>query len=257
MLLDWFTVAAQTVNFLVLVYLLKRFLYGPIIKAIDEREKRIHSRLAQADTKMKEAEQKASALDAERAAFDDQQQEMFAKAKKNAEKLENELVVQAKAGAAAAKTKWLQALDQEKVRFLREIRQRAGAGVVKVVERILQDMAGEELEEMILDRFLDRVRTMPPDEKKKLEDIIARGEDLVVRFSIEAPQYLAKRISSFFQTEFSVSKNFVFEKTEDLVAGIELISQDHKVSFSIADYLEQLYKELDLVVAQKELTHAG
>jgi len=36
-LIDWFTVIAQIINFLVLVYLLKRFLYGPIIRVIDER----------------------------------------------------------------------------------------------------------------------------------------------------------------------------------------------------------------------------
>jgi F-type H+-transporting ATPase subunit b len=41
MLIDWFTVAAQIVNFLILVWLLKHFLYKPILDAIDAREKRI------------------------------------------------------------------------------------------------------------------------------------------------------------------------------------------------------------------------
>ena len=41
MLIDWFTVAAQAVNFLLLVWLLKRFLHKPVLAAIDEREKRI------------------------------------------------------------------------------------------------------------------------------------------------------------------------------------------------------------------------
>ena len=46
MLIDWFTVAAQAVNFLILVWLLKRFLYKPVLAAIDEREKRIATQLA-------------------------------------------------------------------------------------------------------------------------------------------------------------------------------------------------------------------
>jgi hypothetical protein len=41
MLIDWFTVGAQIVNFLILVWLLKHFLYKPILNAIDAREKRI------------------------------------------------------------------------------------------------------------------------------------------------------------------------------------------------------------------------
>jgi F-type H+-transporting ATPase subunit b len=51
MLIDWFTVAAQVVNFLILVWLMKRFLYKPILHAIDEREKRIATELANADNK--------------------------------------------------------------------------------------------------------------------------------------------------------------------------------------------------------------
>ena len=49
MLIDWFTVGAQALNFLILVWLMKRFLYKPILRAIDEREKRIASELADAE----------------------------------------------------------------------------------------------------------------------------------------------------------------------------------------------------------------
>jgi F-type H+-transporting ATPase subunit b len=38
MLIDWFTVGAQAVNFLILVWLLKRFLYRPVLAAVDARE---------------------------------------------------------------------------------------------------------------------------------------------------------------------------------------------------------------------------
>jgi len=38
MLIDWFTVVAQVINFLILVWLMKRFLYKPILNAIAARE---------------------------------------------------------------------------------------------------------------------------------------------------------------------------------------------------------------------------
>ena len=57
--IDWFTVVAQAINFLILVWLLKRFLYKPILHAIDEREKGIAAQLAQAEAK--KAERKRSA----------------------------------------------------------------------------------------------------------------------------------------------------------------------------------------------------
>jgi F-type H+-transporting ATPase subunit c len=51
MLIDWFTVGAQLLNFLILAWLLKRFLYRPILDALDAREQRIAAELADADAK--------------------------------------------------------------------------------------------------------------------------------------------------------------------------------------------------------------
>ena len=49
--IDWFTVLVQAINFLILVWLLKRFLYKPILHAIDEREKGIATQLADVEAK--------------------------------------------------------------------------------------------------------------------------------------------------------------------------------------------------------------
>ena len=51
MLMDWFTIGAQALNFLILVWLMRRFLYKPILHAIDAREQRIAKEIADADAK--------------------------------------------------------------------------------------------------------------------------------------------------------------------------------------------------------------
>ena len=56
MLIDWFTVIAQLINFLILIYLLKRFLYKPILNAIDARELRIANELDDAKKKQEQAD---------------------------------------------------------------------------------------------------------------------------------------------------------------------------------------------------------
>ena len=48
MSIDWITVIAQIANFLVLVWLLKRFLYRPILDGIDAREAEIARSMAEA-----------------------------------------------------------------------------------------------------------------------------------------------------------------------------------------------------------------
>ena len=77
MLIDWFTVAAQALNFLVLVWLMKRFLYKPILHAIDEREKRIAAEMANADKKKAEAEKESDEFKHKNEEFDRQTRRAF------------------------------------------------------------------------------------------------------------------------------------------------------------------------------------
>ena len=70
MLIDWFTVGAQALNFLNLVWLLKHFLYKPILNAIDTREKGIAAKLADADAKTKEAQKEHDQFDQKKKDFD-------------------------------------------------------------------------------------------------------------------------------------------------------------------------------------------
>ena len=54
--INWFTVIAQLVNFALLVWLMKRFLYAPVLAAIDAREKKITAQLTAAKTQQAEAQ---------------------------------------------------------------------------------------------------------------------------------------------------------------------------------------------------------
>ena len=92
MLIDWFTVVAQIVNFLVLVALLKHFLYGRLIEAIDDRENRIARRLAEAGEKNKEAERRVEEMRAQAAEQERQRAEMLAQAQHEADDRRNEMI---------------------------------------------------------------------------------------------------------------------------------------------------------------------
>ena len=56
MLIDWFTVGAQVVNFLILVWLLRRFLYKPVLAAIDAREKKVAAKIGNASAQEAQAQ---------------------------------------------------------------------------------------------------------------------------------------------------------------------------------------------------------
>src|ERR1022692_4569833 len=80
MLIDWFTVGAQALNFLILVWLMRRFLYQPILHAIDEREKHVATELANADAKKAEAQKEHDEFQRKNAEFDQQRAALLSKA---------------------------------------------------------------------------------------------------------------------------------------------------------------------------------
>jgi len=82
MLIDWFTVLAQIVNFLILIFLLKRFLYGPITKAMEEREKKIATAVEQANSAEKKAKQHSEELAMEKQIFLEAREQILAEAKR-------------------------------------------------------------------------------------------------------------------------------------------------------------------------------
>src|SRR5665213_264164 len=84
MLIDWFTVTAQAVNFLILVWLLQRFLYKPVLAAIDARESKIATQLTDAAAVKKEAQKERDDFRAQSAALEQQRGELLGKASADA-----------------------------------------------------------------------------------------------------------------------------------------------------------------------------
>ena len=105
MLIDWFTVAAQAINFLILVWFMKRFLYKPVLNAIDEREKRIATELANADAKQAEAQKQHDEFQQKNTEFDQQRAALLSKATGEAQAERQRLLDEARKAADAASSK--------------------------------------------------------------------------------------------------------------------------------------------------------
>src|SRR5580693_9013750 len=110
MLIDWFTVGAQALNFLILVWLMKRFLYKPIIGAIEAREKLIAAELADAAAKKAEAQKDRDEFQHKNEEFDKQRAALLSKATDDANGERQRLLDEAGKAADALSAKRQQAL---------------------------------------------------------------------------------------------------------------------------------------------------
>jgi F-type H+-transporting ATPase subunit b len=138
MLINWFTVIAQLVNFLILVLLLKRYLYKPILKAIDEREKKIADKITQAEKQDAEAVKEHETFRKKNEEFDHQRTSLLAKATEEAKSSGEELKEKAKTEAEDLKTKLEKTFEEERSRLSQEIVSKTRKEVFSISGKVLK-----------------------------------------------------------------------------------------------------------------------
>src|SRR5271157_2644182 len=168
MLINWFTVIAQAINFLILVWLLKRFLYKPILHAIDQREKGIATQLAQAEAKKAEAQKARDNFLHKNEAFDQERAALLQKATADATAERQRLLDEARKDADALRTKRQNALESEQRNLNVEIIRWTQREVFAITRKTLADLATTSLEERMGDVFVRRIRALTGAAKEQM-----------------------------------------------------------------------------------------
>ncbi len=253
MLIDWFTVCAQTLNFIILVWLLKRFLYKPILDAVDAREKRIAAELADAEAKKAEAQKERDDFHHKNEEFDQQRGMLLSKATDEAKAERQRLLDDARKAADALSAKRHETLLSDAHNLDQAIRQRTQQEVFAIARKALMDLATTSLEERIGEVFTRRLRTMDGKAKEGLADALrAASEPALVRSAFDLPAEQRATIQNALNETFSAEVRVRFETAPDLVSGIEFTSNGQKIAWSIADYLTLLEKGVEELLQAKD-----
>ncbi len=140
---------AQIINFLIILFVLKKFFYKPIVKMLEDRKKRIEESLKNADTieeKLKATEEKSALiLDAARKNAED----ILADTKAEAQRITDAAAIEAKASAEETVKKALEQIASEREKMQKDLEQETmdlvAATVKKVLGRNLKDVEKKSL----------------------------------------------------------------------------------------------------------------
>lgn len=245
MLIDWFTIVAQALNFLILVWLMKRFLYKPILHAIDDREQRIARELADADANKAEAQKESEAFKRKNKAFDRQRDALLSQATEEAKAERQRLLDEARQAAEVLHAKRQDAMVHDQQILNDEISRRTRDEVFAIARKTLTDLAGTSLEERMSEVFRRRLRELDGEAKEGFAKILKTSSDPVrVRSAFELPSEQRGAIEQALNEVFSAEIHVRFETAPDVISGIELTANGRRVAWSIADYLTSLEKRV-------------
>jgi F-type H+-transporting ATPase subunit b len=245
MLIDWFTVAAQVINFLALVWLLKRFLYKPVLNAIDEREKRIATQLQEAEAKKAAALKEEADFMHKNEEFEQHRVGLLADATHAAKAEQEKLLASARKDAEGLRAKSQKASQDEAANLNITVGALVQKEVFAVARKALLDLAGVNLEERMAEVFLRRLHDLNDEQRQKLKDgLPASQKPAVVGSTFNLSDQQKAAIENAIKALIGETTTATFETKPGLICGIELVAGGQKIAWSVADYLVDLSASL-------------
>jgi len=252
MLIDWFTVVAQIVNFTILVLALKFLLYDRVVDVMERRRTAIAEREREAEERIEAAEAQLEQLRRDRQELDELREEMLAEARREAGERRRELLRQAREEVEEQAELWRESLRRQHDRLLSDIQRLTGEKVVAVSRRMLADMAGMSLEEAMLTAFIDRIGRLPEEERDAIAAEVQQDDGpIVVRTSFEPPDELRQSVDKALSDLVDAERHIRWERDEELICGISVQTGTRTLGWSVATYLTELENDFAELVSKR------
>ncbi len=241
MQLDWWTLGFQTINVLVLMWLLARFFWRPLAATIVLRRTTTQQAIDAAEAKRTEAAKALDDIAATRAGFATERAAILDAARAAAEQEHATRMEQARIEASALNAAAKVQLAKDATAVEKAWTNRASSLAVDIATRLLSRLDGPALRGAFLDRLLQQIRALPPAER----EAIAPAGTVVVAVSAEPlnPAEQARSGTALLEA-LQTRPRITFETDPALIGGLELHGPHALVSNSLRADLDRILLEL-------------
>jgi F-type H+-transporting ATPase subunit b len=242
--LDWWTLGLQTVNFAILVWLLHRFLYKPVLRMIDARKAEIERQYADARATDQKAKAQLAAAEAERAGIAAEREAGLKAAAAQAQELIEARRAQAERDAQALLEGGRKTVAAERARALEEARRMALDLGADFARRLLAEVPMQLRAEAWLEHIERYIDDLAAAERDALRRQLADGGALTVVTAATLPGSAADTWRERLRRRLGAGIDISFEVSTPLIAGAELHFPTAVLRFSWQSALEAARAEL-------------
>ena len=245
---DFITLLAQIINLAILIWLLKKFLYKPLLDMIDARQAKILKDVQDAQ-KAAEAAKAEEALYAQKVeAFDKERQALLEQATQEAQTLKSTLSEEARLSVANSREQWKEELALEKKAFDLEMRDAIVSQFKNFAEKALTEMADATLQAQTEKQFQKKLKSLSVNEKKHFLHEAEQTKKVYLTTAFEKPSLeLKNAIQALLKLPDDI--HFSLHKETTLICGIELQAGDKTIAWNLASYLEDFSSHLDATLS--------
>lgn len=235
---DWTLIVAQVANFLILVWLLRRFLYNPVKRVIAERERRIDETRRRAAEQMEAARAQEAAYREKAAEIEAEKERILSEAAAAAEAEKTRRLEAAAAEAEKVRFEMLRALQEERRELEQRLREDLVSQTCATAGKVIHDLTGLELANALIAKAQQALEEAPgPNGSPK-----AGGGPLEVRTSFPPTEEQMARLERMARrwAGDGGALEVVFSEDPSLLLGIEFVGDGESVSWSARDRLAEI-----------------
>lgn len=219
---DLLTYLFEIINFFILLWILKKLLYKPVISVLKKRKEYI-------DTKIREAEEAQAKVEKLKQEYEKllQDIENIKKAKlaeitKQVEEEKEKLYKQMKAEIDAEREKFLESLQIEKREVINEIKEFIINYSLQFVSKILVKVSDENLHKNLFKLALEAIENLPDEDKKSISEELKHQKFILIETAYPLTEEEKNKLKDLIKKEFGIEVSIKEEEKKDLIAGVSI-----------------------------------
>lgn len=233
MKLDILTYLFEIINFFILLWILKKLLYNPVISVLKKRKEYVDKRIKEAE----EAEERAKKLKEEYERLLNQIEETrkskIAEVTKEVEQEKEKLYQQMRKELDAERQKFLESLETYKKEVLSEIKEEAVKTSLEFTSKLLSYFADKNLHKKLIDIAIEGIRNINPEEIDNIASELKEHNVITIETTFPLDEEDISKIKKVVKDVFGVDVSIKTEENKNLIAGIKIHLSSKMIDSSI------------------------
>lgn len=238
---NFLTYIFEIVNFFVLLWILKKLLYNPVISVLKERKEFIDGRIREAEEAEKKAEEIRREYERLSQELEERRREKLAEITREVEEEKEKLLKRMREELDAERKKFLESLEEERKQVLRELKEEAIRLSLSFSSRVLSQVADEHLHRKLLEIALETLKEM---KEEGLSEELSRRRDVLIESAYPLSAEDLERIKELIRKTLGVDVDLRTAIRKDLIAGVRLHIASKLVDSSLEGQLQVLEERL-------------
>jgi F-type H+-transporting ATPase subunit b len=236
--LNWTTFALEMINFIVLIWILQRFLYSPVKRVITERQQNITNTLAQADQVRQQAQRMEEKFASRLDEWEHEKQQRRSQFLAELEQEKRRQMTTLKKDLEAEREKFKAREEQKLQALLQQNHQRAISQAAQFCARLLGRLATPHLETQIIEMFLDDLKQYDQTKFSSVNHMNGVQPAVTISSAYQLSDLQQKQITQALQTKLDINQNISLAVDPSLISGIKVDLGQVSLNANIKDELE-------------------